>query len=90
MKTLDLLQQYRVSIVIQPVNPADIIAVFQSKQKNSVMKNLSITGLLLLILSISSCQIIGGIFKAGAFVGVLAVVIVIVVLLGIISMFRKK
>ncbi|KAA5532138.1 phosphatidate cytidylyltransferase [Taibaiella lutea] len=54
------------------------------------MKNLLISGLLLLVLSISSCQIVGGIFKAGAFVGILAVVIVIVVLLGIISMFRKK
>jgi len=65
-------------------------AVFQSKQKNKVMKNLSIAGLLLFILSISSCQIVGGIFKAGAFVGILAVVVVIVVLLGILSMFRKK
>jgi uncharacterized membrane protein YcjF (UPF0283 family) len=65
-------------------------AVFQSKQKNKVMKNLLITGLLLFVLSISSCQIVGGIFKAGAFVGILAVVIIIVVLLGVISMFRKK
>lgn len=64
--------------------------VFQSKQKNKVMKNLLITGLLLFVLSISSCQVIGGIFKAGAFVGILAVVIVIVVILGIVSMFRKK
>ena len=54
------------------------------------MKKLSIAGLFLLILSVSSCQDIGGIFKAGAFVGVLAVVIFIVVILGIISMFRKK
>lgn len=54
------------------------------------MKNLLIAGLLLFVLSVSSCQVIGGIFKAGAFVGVLAVVVIIVVLLGIISMFRKK
>jgi hypothetical protein len=64
--------------------------VFPIKTKNKVMKNLLITGLLLFVLSMSSCEIVGGIFKAGAFVGVLAVVVIIIVILGILSMFRRK
>jgi hypothetical protein len=61
------------------------------KSKRIDMKNQFLPGLLLLmIMGISSCAVVGGIFKAGAFVGVLAVVIVIVVILGLISMFRKK
>jgi len=54
------------------------------------MKNW-MTGIVLLsLLGLSSCAVVGGIFKAGAFVGVLAVVLVIIVLLGIFSMFRRK
>lgn len=49
-----------------------------------------IGALLLAILSLSSCAVVGGIFKAGAFVGVLAAVVIIIVILGILSMLRKK
>jgi hypothetical protein len=55
------------------------------------MKNQIIPGLLLLmVLSVSSCAVVGGIFKAGAAVGIIAVVVVIVIILGLLSMFRKK
>jgi len=55
------------------------------------MKNQIIPGLvLLMVLGLSSCAVVGGIFKAGAFVGILAVVVVIIIILGLFSMFRKK
>lgn len=41
------------------------------------MKKASIFGLLALLISLSSCELIGDIFKAGVWVGVLAVVVVI-------------
>jgi hypothetical protein len=40
------------------------------------------------MLVLSSCSVITGIFKAGAFVGILTVVIVIGIIFWIISMFR--
>lgn len=46
--------------------------------------------LLLLATCLNSCTAIGGIFKAGAIVGILAVVIVIAIIIWIISMFRGK
>ncbi len=49
------------------------------------MRKLSITSLLLLSLSLNSCQAIAGIFKAGMWVGVLIVVAIIGLLLAIVS-----
>jgi hypothetical protein len=46
--------------------------------------------LLFIILNLSSCAVIGGIFKAGAVVGIIAVVVVIAIVVWIISMFRGK
>ena len=45
---------------------------------------------LLLVTALSSCSAIAGIFKAGAAVGVIAVIIVIAIIIWIISMFRGK
>lgn len=42
------------------------------------------------LMAMSGCSVIGGIFKAGALVGVLAVLIVIAVIVWIISLFRGK
>jgi len=39
---------------------------------------------------LSSCSVIGGIFKAGAVVGVIAVIVVIGIIFWIISMFTGK
>jgi hypothetical protein len=46
--------------------------------------------MLALMISLGSCTAIGDIFKAGAAVGIIAVVIVIAIIIWIISMFRGK
>lgn len=54
------------------------------------MKKLNLLLLCVVTLAMSSCAIIGGIFKAGAAVGIIAVVIVIAIIIWIISLFRGK
>jgi hypothetical protein len=54
------------------------------------MKRLIIPFLLLLFINLSSCTAIGDIFKAGAVVGIIAVIIVIAIIIWIISLFRGK
>ncbi|SDE95545.1 hypothetical protein SAMN05216464_11164 [Mucilaginibacter pineti] len=54
------------------------------------MKKLNILLFLSLCLLFSSCDAIAGIFKAGAVVGIIAVIIVIAIVIWIISMFRGK
>ncbi len=52
------------------------------------MKKLSagyLIGLLCLLLTFTGCEIVGGIFKAGVWVGIILVVIVIVVILRLMS-----
>jgi hypothetical protein len=39
---------------------------------------------------LSGCSVIGGIFKAGAAVGIIAVVVVILIIIWVISLFRKR
>ncbi|WP_200801913.1 hypothetical protein [Mucilaginibacter sp. OK098] len=53
------------------------------------MKRLYFPSLILLMLCLSSCSVIAGIFKAGAVVGIIAVIIVIAIIIWIASMFRK-
>jgi hypothetical protein len=52
------------------------------------MKKVNLLMLLAAMLVLSSCSVITGIFKAGAFVGILAVLIVIGLIVWIISMFK--
>jgi hypothetical protein len=52
------------------------------------MKKINIALLFMAIVAMSSCSVIGGIFKAGAAVGVIAVIVVIAIIFWIISMFR--
>ncbi|HSH66493.1 MAG TPA: phosphatidate cytidylyltransferase [Bacteroidia bacterium] len=52
-------------------------------------KLLSIT-LLFLLFTLSSCEVIGGIFKAGVWVGVLIVVGIIALIVYLISRANKK
>ncbi|SDT38231.1 hypothetical protein SAMN05216490_3283 [Mucilaginibacter mallensis] len=54
------------------------------------MKKLNLLLLCLVVTAMSSCAVIGGIFKAGAVVGIIAVVIVIAIIVWIISLFRGK
>jgi hypothetical protein len=53
------------------------------------MKKIYFPSLILMLLCLSSCSAIAGIFKAGAVVGIISVVVVIIVIIWIISMFRK-
>lgn len=43
--------------------------------------------MLLLMVALSSCSVIGGIFKAGAVVGIIAVLVIIGIIFWVISMF---
>ena len=54
------------------------------------MKKLNLLLLSIMVMAMSSCAVIGGIFKAGAVVGIIAVVVVIAIIIWIISLFRGK
>ena len=55
------------------------------------MKKYSFLPLIALFLSLSSCEVIGGIFKAGVWSGVILVVVVVGLILFVISkMFGRK
>ena len=54
------------------------------------MKKLSLLLFAIVLFTMSGCAIIGGIFKAGAAVGIIAVIVVLLVIVWIISMFRGK
>jgi hypothetical protein len=51
------------------------------------MKKLNISLILLAMIALSGCSVVSGIFKAGAVVGILAVVVVIGIIIWIFSMF---
>jgi hypothetical protein len=54
------------------------------------MKKLNLLMLTALVMTLSSCDAIAGIFKAGAYVGIIAVIIVIGLILWILSLFRGR
>lgn len=54
------------------------------------MKKILIPLILILLLSLSSCQIIGGIFKAGVWVGVLLVVGIISLIIYLVTRGSNK
>jgi hypothetical protein len=49
------------------------------------MKKYSIVPLLAILLSLSSCELIGGIFKAGVWAGVILVVVIVGLVLFLLS-----
>jgi hypothetical protein len=51
------------------------------------MKKLNISLILLAMIALSGCSVITGIFKAGVFVGILAIVVVVGILIWLFSMF---
>ncbi|WP_107828225.1 hypothetical protein ABZR88_06515 [Mucilaginibacter yixingensis] len=53
------------------------------------MRKLNISLLLVAIATMSGCQVIGGIFKAGMAVGIIAVLIVVFLIIWLVSAFRK-
>lgn len=46
--------------------------------------------LAVLLLPLSGCDVIGGIFKAGAYTGIIAVLLVLVLVLWLFSRFRSR
>ncbi|MEB0260183.1 MULTISPECIES: hypothetical protein [unclassified Mucilaginibacter] len=54
------------------------------------MKKLNLLLLALAMVAFSGCSVIGGIFKAGAAVGIIAVIVVILLIIWLISAFRGK
>jgi len=54
------------------------------------MKKLNVLLVALALMSLAGCSVIGGIFKAGAAVGIIAVLVIIGILIWIISLFRGK
>ena len=59
------------SCVMEPVQTSTII------QQKVIMKKYSFLPLLALLLSLSSCEVVGGIFKAGVWSGVILIVVVV-------------
>jgi hypothetical protein len=55
------------------------------------MKQLSYLFLaaLALSLTLTSCEVVGGIFKAGAYTAIIGIIIVVVLVIWLISRFRK-
>jgi hypothetical protein len=53
------------------------------------MKKVHLPFILSLLMCLSGCDAIAGIFKAGVWVGVIAVVVVILLIIWLISAFRK-
>lgn len=46
--------------------------------------------MLFIICGLSSCSLVTGIFKAGAWTGIIAVVVVLVIIIAIAAAFRRK
>jgi hypothetical protein len=54
------------------------------------MKRISLVSALFIITLLSGCQIIGDIFKAGAYTGIIAVIIVIALVIWLFSKFTNR
>lgn len=54
------------------------------------MKKINTLLFVSILISLSSCQVVGGIFKAGFAVGIIAVLVVVFVIIWLISAFRGK
>ncbi|MBO9634471.1 MAG: phosphatidate cytidylyltransferase [Chitinophagaceae bacterium] len=53
-------------------------------------KYVYIIGILLMSMGLTSCEVIGGIFKAGVWTGIIAVVLVVALIIFLISRMTKK
>jgi hypothetical protein len=54
------------------------------------MKKMSLLLFALAMIFLSGCSVIAGIFKAGAVVGIISVIVVIAIIIWVISLFRSK
>lgn len=57
--------------------------------KAKIMKNLQLALLGFAIMLLSSCEVVGGIFKAGVWTGIIAVAVVVFLIIFLISRGRK-
>ena len=62
----------------------------KKRLKRTVMKKLTLFSIAAILISLSSCQVVEGIFKAGVWVGVIAVVLVIAIIFWLINKAGKK
>ncbi len=62
-----------------------------NKGKDELMKNYSLLwlGVLAMAMTFSSCEVVGGIFKAGMWVGILVVVLVVGLILWLVGRGRR-
>jgi hypothetical protein len=62
-----------------------------NKEKDELMKNYSLLWLsvLAMAMTLSSCEVVGGIFKAGMWVGILVVVVVVGLILWLVGRGRR-
>jgi hypothetical protein len=62
-----------------------------NKEKDELMKNYSLLwlGVLAMAMTFSSCEVVGGIFKAGMWVGILVVVLVVGLILWLVGRGRR-
>jgi len=58
-------------------------------KKGVYMRNLQLGLLAFAVMLLSSCEVVGGIFKAGVWVGVLAVAFVVIIILWLVGRARK-
>jgi len=49
------------------------------------MKKVTLASILMILVSLSSCRLVGDIFKAGVWVGILVVVVVVVLIIFIVG-----
>ncbi len=60
-------------------------AIAQHSKTKPIMKKVSILSLLALIISLSSCRLAGGIFKAGFNMGIIVVIAVVAIIIFILA-----
>ena len=63
----------------------------EKRNKLKEMKRyINLAAILIMVTLLSSCSAIAGIFKAGAAVGIIGIVIIIAIIIWVISMFRGR
>lgn len=53
-------------------------------------KPMPLTPLLFILLFFSSCTVVGGIFKAGVWTGIIVIVIILIIIIWLVSKVNKK
>ncbi len=67
-----------------------VFVLFLSIKPTTTMKKLNLILLTAVLMTLSSCSIVSGIFKAGAYTAIIGVIIFIAIIIWVMSLFRKK